>query len=293
MARKIAAVPLALLAFWLVIVTPARADHLTYLPLVPNTPLMQSIIQTQTVKWCVNSTGQTYPNFVTQLDDVHAAYARDVGIRFERVAWGSMASTGCQVQHNLTEFSCNGCAAHIFYANWPVVVEYKVSLGYTDWRSAFGHELGHGLLGLHEQYKDSGGTIGCTFRPDTVMSCGSPFVKYPQPRDVNLGCAIIRTTWCGAQVPEPPITYPFWDGDEWVFESGWKYNPSVPSPYYGTPGNWVHTNGTQEFAFVMVVEGGEQWFNYRESAYHMKGSTFWRHAGGSKWDCLSFCFGAP
>jgi hypothetical protein len=278
MARQVAAVLIALLLFWLIIVRPARGDHLTYLPLVPNTPLMQSIIQTQTVKWCVNATGQTYPNFVSQLEDVHAAYTRDVGIQFQRVSWGSLGTTGCQVQHNLTEFSCNGCAAHIFYANWPVVVEYKVSLGYTDWRSAFGHELGHGLLGLHEQYKDSGGQIGCTFRSDTVMSCGSPFVKYPQPRDVNLGCAIIATSWCAAQEPEPEPVFPFWTGTCWNY-GYWCYNP--------TSGVWTDPQGIPEW---QPYHANGQEYNRRLGIWRWTGLTTWI-SDGQTWTCQTFCFG--
>src|SRR3990167_4634804 len=101
---------------------------------------------------------------------------------------------------------CGGCAAQIWYANWPVLVEYKYTLGYTDWRSAQGHELGHGLLGLHEQYNDSGGQIGCTRRQDTVMDCGSS-VRYPQDWDVENGCGVIATSWCGPLPPAPPAPY--------------------------------------------------------------------------------------
>lgn len=186
-----------------VFVRSVRADHNVYLPLIPNTWLMQNIIRDQEQYWCVDSRAASYPSFVAQLEDVNDQYAELVGIKHRRVA---ISDPACEVQHvMLPAFPCgSGASACIYYANSPVVVHYAEERGYTSWASAHGHELGHGLLGLHEQYRDSGGSIGCTGRSDTVMDCGFPHVRYPQERDVRLGCAMIATAWCGAvQEPEP------------------------------------------------------------------------------------------
>jgi hypothetical protein len=202
------------------------------------------------------------------------------------------------------EAKCGTWATACIYGGVPLPVPayYKaasmITWGYASQAPVVIHETCHTLCRACDQYvggcpKASDGTwapaVICTGNKDSVMDCGGAAKTIQQFDYDTFRLAYPANT---PFLQQTPITYPFWDGDEWVFESGWKYSPSTPSPYYGTPGNWVHTNGTQEFAFVMVVEGGEQWFNYRENAYHMKGSTFWRHVGGSEWDCLSFCFGS-
>jgi len=269
----------ALVAFLIVIIvlklciSVARADHNIYLPGLP-TPIINSIKQTQTVKWCANQAAHNYPNFIAQVEDVQAEYTKRVGIKFEKVAFGTISSTGCHVQHNVQEFNCNGCAAHIYYANWPVVIEYKPSLGYTDWRSAIGHELGHGLLGLHEQYKDSGGVIQCVYRSDTVMSCGDPYVKYPQPLDITRGCTVLATSWCGAK-PDP--VYPLYDAARncnfygyWCydFDDGIWYDPQNVSEWQ----DWV--NG--------------QKYNRRTGIFYWTLPVTYQH-NGTTWECIDNC----
>ncbi len=233
--------------------TPIEAHHNgPWLPLVPQTPLMQEIIHNGSYTWCVNDTAAAYPNFLSQLRDVNDQYTARVGIRNTQVAWGvpfgivqkdssgnAIPQTGCMVQHNaIPGLQCGGCAAHIFYANWPVVVEYKIDLAYYDWRSAQGHELGHGVLGLHEQYDDISFT--CLDRPWTVMSCGFSQVKYPQAFDVTNGCAVLdpnhlQFVGCGFQ--EPPCGNPCWNGTEWVFEDGWRFRPNADD------GQWFDPQG--------------------------------------------------
>ena len=200
----------------------ASASHLVYLPQVPATPLMQRVIQAQEYVWCADSRASAYPNFLSQLRDVNAQYAARVGIKNREVAY---SDPSCQVKHVMPDaFPCGqGAAACIYYANWPVTVAYAYQLGYTDWRSAQGHELGHGLLGLHEQYQDQGGQLQCTGRQDTVMDCGSG-IRYPQPLDVQRGCAVILTSWCGMA---PVQTYPFYDGARWRFADGRSYDPAL------------------------------------------------------------------
>src|SRR3990167_6732201 len=169
---------------------------------------MQSEIATGEQLWCDNEQAANYPNFVSQLVQVNDAYAAVVGVSHRQVPWGTPQTTGCQIQHNLiTNHPCGNCAAWIMYANWPVVVEYKVELGYFDWKTTEGHELGHGLLGLHEQYQDSGSITCLRDRTWTVMSCGTG-VWEPQEFDRFHGCLLLdpnasRFAGCGFISPGP------------------------------------------------------------------------------------------
>ena len=212
---------LAIVLFLLAAKT-SEAKHYIYLPSVPNTPLMQQVIKNQTYTWCVDSRAANYPNFVTQLKDVNDQYTKTVGINWQQVPFpASSSDTSCQVRHVMPDgLSCTGWAAQVFYASWPVTVQYCWTLGYTDWRSAQGHELGHALLGLHEQYDDVTGLV-CTKRTDTVMDCGSG-VRYPTALDINRGCAIILKTWCGK---DPADRYYFADGWSYQPSTGWWWNP--------------------------------------------------------------------
>lgn len=211
---------------------PVQANHLDYLPLVPNTSLMKSVKATQEQVWCVDARAQNYPGFVTQLRDVNDQYAVRTGIRNRQVEFTDPA---CQVRHTMPDnHQCSGCAAWVFYTNWPVTIEYKWQVGYTDWRTTQGHELGHALLGLHEQYQDSGGSIICLpQRTDTVMSCGTG-VRYPMPRDVNLGCAVLITSWCGKDgtIIDCGSGDPYYD----LCDSSWHFSAATcPIDDAGTP----------------------------------------------------------
>ena len=231
------------LLWWASEVISAWADHLVFLPLVPNTPLIQSVSQTREHVWCLDARAASYPNFAAQVSDVNDQYFGRVGISHRQV---DFADSACQVRHTMPDLhGCgSGCAAWIFYANWPVIVEYKYQLGYTDWRSTVGHELGHGLLGLHEQYRDSGGTISCTGRLDTVMDCGSG-VRYPQALDVARGCAAIATSWCGQAVDPCLGPTAIWGGvwdaciGRWVAADGWQFDPAA--------GVWYRPDGVAEW----------------------------------------------
>ena len=56
MVKKVA-IGLLLLGIWLIITAPASGHHNgAWLPLVPQTPLMQNIINTGSYTWCVNDT---------------------------------------------------------------------------------------------------------------------------------------------------------------------------------------------------------------------------------------------
>lgn len=230
------------IAFWYwLTVKVSEADHNVYLPYAGQTWIAGVVKNTQGYTYCLDSRAESYPSFRSQLADVVAEYERTTGIKAREVAFDA----SCQVQHvMLPAFPCGaGAAACVYYGNSPVVIHYREELGYTDWRSAHGHELGHAVLGqLHERYIDSGGSIGCggPERGLTVMDCGAPFVKYPQPLDVERGCAIIATAWCGAQQPPPPpdcsgptvdwgggVTAT-WDpcAGVWRASNGYTYSPS-------------------------------------------------------------------
>lgn len=232
----------------------AEADHSVYLPLVPNTPMIQNIIATQEVLWCVNDRGVAYPNFVSQLQDVNDQYAQRTGIKHRQVAWGTPATTGCQEQHNMVwGLQCGGCAAHVFFANWPVVIEYKEDLLHIDRRSAAGHEITHDRLGLNEMYKDSGGTIQCTGRQDTVMDCGSG-VRYPQALDVSRGAQVITTPWYGRAPDAAPacgLGEPNEFGHRWDSCAAWWDVGAGASPRYFKPdqgcGEWYLPDGRLEW----------------------------------------------
>lgn len=261
MALRIRYVAIFLLAFCLVAILlspPARSHHQEYLPLVPATPIMKSIKATQEYTWCVNQRAAQYPQFTAQVREVSDAYTRLVGIKNRQVEYGS----SCQVRHDMRDdHPCGGCAAWVFYANNPVTIEYKATVGYTLWQTTIGHELGHALLGLHEQYTDLG-SIQCTGKQTTVMDCGSG-VKYPTVRDIGLGCAMYQTSWCG-QAPAPPKcagpVQPnglYWDDcqQRWVNGAGWTYSPAT--------GIWYLPNGNAEWG-ACASDWAGRWNFYRE-----------------------------
>lgn len=237
------------------------ANHNIYLPLVPNTALIQNTIADGEQTWCVNSAAANYPRFVSDLRRVNDAYAAKWGVAHRQIVGTfesvqAAASAGCEVWHQgrYDQF-CSGCAANISYANWPVTVRYNLGLGYFSFDTAHGHELGHGLLGLHEQYNDSGG-IFCTRRTDTVMDCGSR-VWEPQPLDIERACDKIDpdgTHFAGCTEAPPPPQWPWgpcadWGGcyrqdlDAWIAQDG-----------------WVWTSATGWLAHVPVTSWGGAWF---------------------------------
>lgn len=172
---------------WLVLMVEiARGDHQVRLPGIPDTPAVRNIWSDGELTWCLDSRASKYPGFRSQvIQTLNDSYDR-IGVRHREVSFGGVFETGCEVQHRMPDnFSCNGCAANVAYANWSVVVQYKYQLGYSDWKSAIGHEMGH-VYGLHEQYIDSGGSINCG-NPKTVsvMDCGAPQLWQLQPFDID------------------------------------------------------------------------------------------------------------
>ena len=276
MALKVAAA-LFFLGLFLIFTAPAAANHLEYLPYVPNTALMKSVKATQEQVWCVDARASAYPNFVTQLRDVNDQYTARTGIRNRQVAF---TDSSCQVKHTMPDnHACSGCAAWVFYTNWPVEIQYKWQVGYSDWRTTQGHELGHALLGLHEQYNDSSGGIGClTDRVWTVMSCGTG-VRYPTVRDVDLGCAVLITSWCGkdGSLQCGGSGNPYYDIclSRWVFADGWSYDPKNQQ-WWNPQGQaeWTACN-TDSLRYNFTIQG---WLP-PGSAFYLPGRNYWAVAG--------------
>lgn len=144
------------------------ADHTPdgRLPYVPNTPAIQQMLTKGYISWCVDSRASTYPGFVSQLRAVTAAAAARTTVVPVEITLGPSTddnvldvakAAGCQVVHTMPSvFNCNGCAAFVNYANWPVSVIYNWRLGYTNWYTTQAHEgtnCGH-VAGEHEGYVD-------------------------------------------------------------------------------------------------------------------------------------------
>jgi hypothetical protein len=195
----------------------AFGHHNVKLPLVPDTPAIHNVWDYGALMHCLNARASNYPGFRAQVQTVLDADWPQMpvgyvvmGATFESAS--AAYAGGCNVWHEMPDDPnfCSGCAARVFYANWPVTVQYKWSLGFSDWKSADGHEYGH-VLGLHEQYVDSGG-ISCGWSGSvSVMDCGSPFLYVLQPFDVaNL------LTW----LPAPGVSsggLAFHEGDPFVW----------------------------------------------------------------------------
>jgi hypothetical protein len=154
------------------------------LPLIPNTPAVQEILRSGELAWCTDGAATSYPGFVSQLTQTMDAFAAVLGVRHRRVAYGTPSTTGCQVQHSMpSTHGCSACGAWVYYANWPVLVEYNYRTGYTDWKTTIGHEFGH-IAGLHEAYDDINfrshiltyGVWASPWNAPTVMDIGSHVV---------------------------------------------------------------------------------------------------------------------
>lgn len=114
----------------------------------------EAIIKGGEVTWCLNPRASNYPNFRTQVTQVMDDEAAKLGIPHREVAYPSNPrDISCQVRHDMPEnHQCDGCAAWIYTQNYPVIVEYKWQLGYWDWKTTAGHEMGHGTCLLDEHY---------------------------------------------------------------------------------------------------------------------------------------------
>lgn len=163
------------------------------LPGVPNTPAIQQMFKVGELVHCFNDRASNYPGFRAQTDETLAAAQARIGLRY-RLLPGTFAditsarNAGCNVWHNGREDNfCSGCAANVLYANAPVTVNYKLSLGYVHWVSTIGHEHGH-IVGMHEGYDDVNflshintyGRWASPWESETVMDFGTHTVSPPR-----------------------------------------------------------------------------------------------------------------
>jgi len=291
MARTVAAVLIALLLFYLITGGKIGADHNVYLPLTPNTPYIQNILADGETVWCLNSAAHNYPNFRAQRRQTYESAVSKLGVRHRELSATyetaqDAKAAGCEVWHvGRYDNFCSGCAGNIHYALWPIQVNYKLSLGYFEWKTTAGHEDGH-AYSLHEQYKDSSGGIGCDAGYNamvtrlgfpTVMSCGTGVWEL-QPKDIERICSLWGTPGdrFHACAPAPPPVYPYWDGVYWNFEV-WRYRP--------VDGAWVNYQGQSEWQ--PWVNGQE--VNIRVGGYRWTSLTTWA-SDGVTWTCQIFCF---
>lgn len=125
------------------------------LPLLPS-PFMSSLNTQSEILWCLNDRAAAYPGFASQARTVHNQISASLGIPNRQVSYGTPQSTGCWIKHDFTlNHGCTQCAAWVHYLNTPILIEYNEKLMYSDWRTTLGHELGHGIAGIHEQYDDA------------------------------------------------------------------------------------------------------------------------------------------
>ena len=164
-----------------------EASHLEILPDTP-TVVMNRVLRQGFVTYALDKTSAQYPGFRQQAADVAQAGNEYVGIPAYEVdsrpdIWLTMPSDA--------EFlrTCgDGAAACILYFADPIVVFFRKSLFYPDWKTAIAHEginYGH-AMGQHERYIDSGGQLKCDPNATyTVMSCGTG-IWQPQTYDRNI-----------------------------------------------------------------------------------------------------------
>src|SRR5574341_1713437 len=200
------------------------------LPLLPS-PFMEAVAGQPEIRWCLNDRSAAYPNFRNQTQQVHNVISAKLGIPNREVAFGMPESTGCWIQHNMRlDHPCGQCAAWVHYLNSPILVEYNEPLLYSDWRTTLGHELGHAIAGIHEQYDDAqfrshirtygywatNGTSPSNQGDPTVMDFGTNGLPgFPQGVwewqvwDVARACDVNDPdrndySGCGAAPPPPP-----------------------------------------------------------------------------------------
>ena len=274
------------------------------LPLQP-TVAVNTLRATGELTWCVNARANSYPNFVSQIHETNNAAKAVTGFghrqipgTFETDALAGAA--GCQVWHSMPPtHGCSGCAAWVHYANWPVIIEYKWQLGYTDWKTTIGHEMGH-VYGLHEHYDDDKflshrGTYGywahgyvvspgsATDSP-TVMDFGTGQWAL-QPYDVKHICQLVDRNGevfvgCGFNAPPPPPpcvptnSVPCWTFTHttrwaWLFENG------VSCEILSDGGcNWYAPDGQLAFTNFHAWGG---WFSPLIDAWIPVGNSFFKY----------------
>ena len=191
----------------------ARGDHI-YPPLLPSlcagqdvstcpTPHIVKARENRVVTYRLDQGTLAYPGFRQQAADVAAAWYASVGVEGREITegipdlWLTFPSDSA-----FLDVCGDGAAACIQYWADPVMVYFRRSLLYGDWKTAITHEGINGghALGLHERYDDRNFRCISNPQPPTVMSCGSG-IWQPQPFDIEWTCIVLGGCF---PVQEPP-----------------------------------------------------------------------------------------
>jgi len=171
---------------------PAQADHNRWLPGIPS-KVMNKAIERGYVTYRLDETTAAYPNFRLQAAAVAQAGLNGVGIEAREITSGTPDIWLTMPTDSTFISTCGqGAAGCIYYWADPVMIYFRRSLLYVDWKTTIAHEglnYGH-TMGQHEQYFDNG-TFSCKASATyTVMSCGTG-VWRPQPYDIETVWAFI------------------------------------------------------------------------------------------------------
>lgn len=262
------------------------ANHLQWLPgscgqdvrSCP-TPVIQKAITRGYVTYDLDAQTAAYPNFRAQAQQVAAAGLQGLGIEAREVTTGADIHLTMPDDATFIKVCGSGAAGCIVYWSDPIVVYFRKSLLYTDWKTAIGHEglnYGH-ALGQHERYFDNGEFRCDTTARYTVMSCGTG-VWEPQPFDVETVCAVIKTSWCG-QAPSAP--WPRWNGSRWVYEDGRSTDPA-----YGNCGGWYNAANQ-----LVLAQCDKAWNGRYVKAGSNDESGIWMHVDTPENPSSAFTFG--
>lgn len=224
-----------------------NANHLQFLPGLCGqdvrtcpTPVIKKAIDRGFVTYALDANTAAYPNFKAQAIAVAAAGLEGTRIEAREVTsspdiWLTMPDDATFI-----DVCSSGAAGCIVYWADPIIVYFRKALLYNDWKTTISHEglnYGH-AMGQHERYFDNGEFRCDTTARYTVMSCGTG-VWMPQPFDVETVCAVIKTSWCGQA---PAVTWPRWDGMQWIFEDGRFFRPNADC------GEWFNSRAIRTMA---------------------------------------------
>src|SRR3990167_5430657 len=259
----IAALMLFVLGLWMIITSPAQADHIQP-PVLPGlcgldvsicpTPVILKAKERRIVTYRLDEGTAIYPGFRQQARRVADAWAEAIKVEARELTEGTPDIwLTFPADAEFLRICGDGAAGCIQYWADPVMVYFRRALLYnseTGWLTPLSHEgiTGGHALGLHERYDDRNFRCIPNPTPPTVMSCGSG-IWIPQAFDVEWVCYVLATSWCGQPVSPAPYqdctTYPNWEGtvscfwpeyDAWLWliidaqgrEQLWEFSPTNP-----------------------------------------------------------------
>lgn len=199
------------------------------------------------VHYCFDSVAAAYPGFRDQASQVAQYAASRTTIPAREVPYDASAGGNCDEILTMPDDAtfvakCGaGAAGCIEFWRDPVMIYFRRSLGYSDWRSAQCHEgtdSGH-FMGLHEEYNDVAFTSNG--RTWTCMDFGTYVWQMPDwDRDRILNC------W----TPDAPASMSLtvvsgWARVDWSqnrADGGYAHCDGIASPT--APGIAKNTNAT-------------------------------------------------